>query len=168
MTKGDLFNAIRSGTTAGLELLPSTLLCDSIGSIGLKDPHTVQEDTSLHDCIALMKRCHVGSVLIVNKAGSLIGIFTERDCLMKVIGEVSDLRAAKVKDFMTPDPVCERPDASLAFALNLMSNGGFRHVPIVDSDAMPIGVVSIKDVVEYIVSKLLKAIRSVVDESEKV
>jgi CBS domain-containing protein len=165
MTKGDLFNSIQSVCTSGLQLIPPTLLCESIGSIGLKDPRTVSEETTLAECVALMKAHHVGSVLVVNKAGLLVGIFTERDCLMKVLGTVPDLGAALVKDFMTPDPVCERPDASLAFALNLMSNGGFRHVPIVDSDRMPIGVVSIKDVVEHIVSKLIKAIHDAVDPS---
>ena len=69
-----------------------------------------------------------------------------------------------VSDYMTPHPVCERPDASLAFALNLMSNGGFRHIPIVDQDNMPIGIVSIKDMVDHIVKKMLKAINEAVDE----
>ena len=163
MTKGDLFNTIQSACTSGMQLLSPTLLCESIGSIGLKDPHLVKEDDTLEACISRMRAHHVGSVLVVNKAGILVGIFTERDCLMKVLGIVPDLRTALVKDFMTPDPVCERPDVSLAFALNLMSNGGFRHVPIVDSDRMPIGVVSIKDVVEHIVSKLIKAIHEAVD-----
>jgi CBS domain-containing protein len=110
-----------------------------------------------------MQTHHVGSLLVTNPSGVLVGIFTERDCLMKVIGKVHDLSTVTVKDFMTPDPVSERPDASLAFALNLMSNGGFRHIPIVDSERVPLGVISIKDVVNYIVSKMLKAINDAVE-----
>lgn len=163
MTKGDLFDRIQNACTVGVDLLPPTLLCDSIGSVGLKPPRTVTEEATLEDCVNLMRDLHVGSVLVVDKAGLLVGIFTERDCLMKVLGKIADLRSARVGDFMTRDPIAERPDASLAFALNLMSNGGFRHIPIVDSDRMPIGVISVKDVVEYIVSKLLHAINEAVD-----
>jgi CBS domain-containing protein len=100
--------------------------------------------------------------VIVGSDGRVQGIFTERDCLMKVLGKVSDL-SLPISDFMTRHPICERPDASLAFALNLMSNGGFRHIPIVDQDNIPIGIVSIKDVVDHIVKKMLKAIRDAVE-----
>jgi CBS domain-containing protein len=68
-----------------------------------------------------------------------------------------------VKDFMTASPITERPDASLAFALNLMSNGGFRHIPIVDQDKMPIGVLSVKDVIDHIVAKMVQAINEAVE-----
>jgi CBS domain-containing protein len=64
---------------------------------------------------------------------------------------------------MTAKPVTERPDVSLAFALNLMSNGGFRHVPIVDQDNMPIGILSVKDVIDHIVQKMVQAINEAVE-----
>jgi CBS domain-containing protein len=64
---------------------------------------------------------------------------------------------------MTKDPVREHPDASLAFALSVMSHGGFRHVPIVDQDDMPIGIVSVKDVVDYFVQRMLDGIFQSVD-----
>jgi predicted transcriptional regulator len=82
---------------------------------------------------------------------------------MKVLGKVHDTARVTVKEFMTPDPISERADVSLAFALNLMSNGGFRHIPIVDQDKMPIGVVSVKDVVDHIVRTMVKAISDAVD-----
>jgi CBS domain-containing protein len=100
--------------------------------------------------------------LIVDGGGRLEGIFTERDCLIKVIGLEGDL-SSPVSKYMTKHPISERPEASLAFVLNLMSNGGFRHVPIVDQDNMPIGIVSIKDVVDYIVKKMLRAVNEAVD-----
>lgn len=163
MTKSDLMHNIQNACAIGLELIPPTILCDSIGLIGLKQPVTVHEDAPLDQCVAMMQEKHIGSILIVDRAGVLKGIFTERDCLMKVLGKQPELKGLKVRDFMTPDPITERPDASLAFALNLMSNGGFRHIPIVDQDAMPIGVVSVKDVVDHIVHKMLKAISDAVD-----
>jgi CBS domain-containing protein len=82
---------------------------------------------------------------------------------MKVVGKVADLEGVSVDQFMTRNPIRERPEASLAFALNLMSNGGFRHVPIVDQDDMPIGIISVKDVVEHIVRTMLAAIDAAVE-----
>jgi len=110
-----------------------------------------------------MQQRRVGSILITGPNGKVQGIFTERDCLMKVVGAVPSLEAVTVADFMTKNPFRERPEASLAFALNLMSNGGFRHVPIVDQDDIPIGIISVKDVVEHIVNRMLSAIYEAVD-----
>jgi CBS domain-containing protein len=163
MEKRDLMHTIQTACIVGVELISPKLLCDSIGSIGLKEPYTVAPSTSLLECIETMRSRRIGSILIIDPVGKVLGIFTERDCLMKVTGKVSDL-SVPVSDYMTPHPVCERPDASLAFALNLMSNGGFRHIPIVDQDNMPIGIVSIKDMVDHIVKKMLKAINEAVDE----
>jgi CBS domain-containing protein len=64
---------------------------------------------------------------------------------------------------MTKDPVREQPEASLAFALSVMSHGGFRHVPIVDHEDIPIGIVSVKDVVDYFVQKMLDGIFDSID-----
>jgi CBS domain-containing protein len=163
MVKSDLMSTIQSACTLGVNLIPPTLLCDSIGLIGLKQPTTVTESATLGHCISLMQSHRIGSLLIVDSKGVLKGIFTERDCLMKVLGKVGDVDVVTVKDFMTPNPICERPDVSLAFALNLMSNGGFRHIPIVDQDKMPIGVVSVKDVVDHIVRTMVKAISDAVE-----
>jgi CBS domain-containing protein len=162
MEKKDLMHSIQTACIVGVELIPPTLLCDSIGSISLKEPYTVPGSVPLQFCIDKMRSHSIGSLVIVGADGTVQGIFTERDCLMKIIGQVDDL-SLPVSDFMTRHPICERPDASLAFALNLMSNGGFRHIPIVDQDNIPIGIVSIKDVVDHIVKKMLKAIRDAVE-----
>jgi len=114
-------------------------------------------------CLEQMRKFRVGSVLITDSNGRLIGIVTERDFLMKMAGTVTDLSTCAVKDFMTKDPACERADASMAFALSLMSYGGFRHVPIVDQDHVPIGMVSAKDVVDFFVQKILDGIFEAVD-----
>ena len=167
MEKKDLLHNIQSACALGLQLIPPTILCDSIGSIGLKEPLTVASSATLGECVRLMQKHHVGSILITAPNGKVQGIFTERDCLMKVVGSVPSLDAVTVADFMTKNPYRERPEASLAFALNLMSNGGFRHVPIVDQDDIPIGIISVKDVVEHIVTKMLSAIYDAVDKVDE-
>lgn len=163
MERKDLLHNIQSLSAMGAELIPPTFLCDSIGMIGLKEPLTVRAETPLSECVRMMQSHRVGSLLITTADGRLEGIFTERDCLMKVIGKVSSLETVHVGNFMTKNPHRERPEASIAFALNLMSNGGFRHVPIVDQDDIPIGIISVKDVVEHIVRKMIAAIDQVVD-----
>lgn len=164
MEKKDLLSNIHSACAVGVQLIPPTLLCDSIGSIGLKDPLVVRPETTLAECVEILQRHRVGSLLVVNEKGKLVGIFTERDCILKVMGKVESLKAALVQDFMTANPVRERPEASIAFALNLMSHGGFRHVPIVDQDDVPIGIVSVKDVVDHIVTRMLEAIYAACEE----
>jgi CBS domain-containing protein len=90
--------------------------------------------------------------LLVCDDGRLIGIFTDRDAVVKVAGK--RLAAFDVRDFMTPDPVVLRPGDTLAVAIHKMAVGEFRHVPIVDADSRPIGVVSAADVFRHIVASL--------------
>jgi CBS domain-containing protein len=153
-----LLTHIHQACAAGVELIPPAILCESIGSIGLKKPLCVSMNTSLAECIALLQRHRIGSLIVTKDDGRIAGIFTERDCVLKVVAKVASFDTAVVADFMTPDPMRELPDATLAYALNLMSNGGFRHVPIVDQDDVPIGMISVKDVVDYLVERMLSGI----------
>ena len=152
MDQKTLLSTIHSACAQGVQLIPSDILCASIGSIGLKDPLTVTLEATLRECLDILQKRKVGSLLIVDSDGKLSGM-----------GKVNDLDAAFVRDFMTKDPVRELPDASLAFALSVMSHGGFRHVPIVDQDDIPIGIVSVKDVIDYFVQRMLDGIFESVD-----
>ena len=87
---------------------------------------------------------------MTDEADKLVGIFTERDVLMRVAGIVDDLSAATVWGYMTPDPVAVHADLPIAHALHLMAVHGFRHLPLVDADSRPIGVISFRDVVHFL------------------
>src|SRR2546430_16487635 len=89
--------------------------------------------------------------LLVTDSDRLVGIFTERDAVLKVAGVKLD--AFDVRDFMTRDPVVLRHDDTIAVAINKMAVGGFRHIPIVE-DGRPIGVVAARDVFRHILSVL--------------
>jgi CBS domain-containing protein len=93
----------------------------------------------------------VGIILIVDD-GVLVGVFSERDVLLKVAASGINISETVVADLMTANPQTLRPDDELVYALNLMSVGGFRHVPIVNDNRQPVAVVSMRDIVEYIVS----------------
>jgi CBS domain-containing protein len=112
-------------------------------------PIVVERGTSVLNAAKLMQKEHVGCVLVVEK-GKLDGIFTERDILMKVVGSKSDLTKTKVEEVMTSSPEALQPDDVLAYALNYMRVGGYRHVPVVDEQERPVGVVSVKNVVDYL------------------
>src|SRR5205814_1124531 len=86
-------------------------------------------------------RVVVVCVLVVDAAGVLKGIFTERDLLNRVAGRGLDWAACKVADYMTAEPESLRADDRIVWALNLMAVGGYRHVPLTDAQGRATGVV---------------------------
>ena len=112
-----------------------------------RPPLGLHPDDSVEAAWRLMREHRVGCVLVVDD-GALVGILTERDLLLRVDTPGS---ARPIREVMTPDPETLSPDDPIVYALNKMSVGGFRHVPLVDADGHPVGVVSVKDVVDYIV-----------------
>jgi CBS domain-containing protein len=129
--------------------LNSDTLKIPIKMVPVVPPIVVERGTSVLNAARLMQKEHVGCVLVVEK-GKLDGIFTERDILMKVVGSRSDLTKTKVEDVMTTNPETLQPDDVLAYALNYMRVGGYRHVPVVDQQERPVGVVSVKNIVDYL------------------
>jgi CBS domain-containing protein len=92
----------------------------------------------------------LGCVLVFD-GGRLLGVFTERDVLGRVVADGRDGARTRIADVMTPDPDCLTPDDGIAWALNRMVVGGFRHVPLLDPSGRPAGVVSMRHIVEYLV-----------------
>src|SRR5262245_23176716 len=113
---------------------------------------TVPASAPVRDAIRAMLDREVGAVL-VERAGRVVGIFTERDVLRRVVEPQLD-QGRPVADVMTPDPETLQLDDGIAFALNRMILRGFRHVPVLDPDGSPAAVVSQREVVAYIVSLL--------------
>ncbi|MCK6557005.1 CBS domain-containing protein [Candidatus Binatia bacterium] len=131
--------------------LGTALLREPIRALAtLKPAIAVPPTVSVRDAITHMKKAGVGCVLI-EEGDRLIGIFTERDVLTKVAGTTVDVDRTEVRELMTPDPECLRQDDRAAYALNRMTVGGFRHIPLVDKSGRPVGVVSMRNVVEYFV-----------------
>jgi CBS domain-containing protein len=121
--------------------------------IGKSEPRRaicVNPHTSVTDAIALMKQHGMGCVL-VEAERRLVGIFTERDVLFRVVGSGLDPARTPVSQVMTPDPETLTMQDELAWVLNLMAVGGFRHVPIVDDNGRPLAVFSVKHIVERLV-----------------
>jgi signal-transduction protein with cAMP-binding, CBS, and nucleotidyltransferase domain len=114
------------------------------------------ETATIREAIGLMLERGIGAVLAVRE-GRVVGIFTERDVLRRVA--VSGIDPARpLKDVMTPDPEALSLDDGIAFALNRMTVGGFRNVPILDESGAAIAILSQREVVAYIVSLLPRRI----------
>jgi CBS domain-containing protein len=106
-------------------------------SVGLQDPVGL--------AVRLMQTRSIGCILV--KDGSKVaGIITGWDLLQKVAGATEDLNARTCRQIMTPDPICLHDDDTVATALNVMSSGGFRHLPILGPDNQPAGVIDVGDI----------------------
>jgi len=116
----------------------------------LKPPVWVGPQAPVEEAIELMNRHRVGCVLVV-EAERLIGIFTERDVLRKVVAAGRALLAQPVSELMTRDPECLTLDDGIGYALNIMHDGGFRRIPLVDDAHRPTGVVTMRAIVDDIV-----------------
>lgn len=122
---------------------------DPISTLNLVAIESVKSGTSLADVIKLLNDKHMGCVTVVNKAGDTVGIFTERDILRKIIANNVDLKLDKVDNYMTKKPEILSEEDPIAFALNRMSDGGFRHIPITRNGEVRF-MLSIKDIVDQI------------------
>jgi CBS domain-containing protein len=89
--------------------------------------------------------------VLVTEANRLVGIFTDRDAVLKVAGGAAGSRP--IGELMTQDPVVLRHDETIAVAINKMAVGGFRHIPIVE-DGRPTGVITARDVVRHLVETI--------------
>jgi len=111
-------------------------------------PVSLGPTQTVGEAIDLMKKHRFGCVVITEKE-KLTGILTERDVLTKVAG-VKGAEAKKLQDVMTRNPEVFQPDDSIAYVLNAMHVGGYRHVPVVDEQQRPLAVVSVKDIIGFI------------------
>ena len=131
--------------------IEQAILHDTIDSLQLGPAICVPQDATLQQAIETLQGEHIGCVLVLAADGRLDGIFTERDLLTRVAGRRLDWARERVGDYMTREPETLRPEDRIAWALNLMSMGGYRHVPLTDDAGRPVGVVSIKDIIALIV-----------------
>jgi signal-transduction protein with cAMP-binding, CBS, and nucleotidyltransferase domain len=101
-------------------------------------------EASVHEAACVMTRANCGSVLIVDAAGTMLGILTERDLMTRVLAKTLDPAATPVSKVMTRQPRCIAPEAKVADAVVIMMERGFRHLPIV-AEGRILGVFSIRD-----------------------
>jgi CBS domain-containing protein len=115
---------------------------------------TLSREDSVTDAVRAMQKEHRGVVVITedgSDATAVVGIFTERDVLFRIIDGGRNPATLPLEQVMTSEPDCLGEGDTVADVLRMMSVGGFRHVPIVDEKKRPIAVVSVRDVVDLLV-----------------
>lgn len=148
-------------------VLDNRFLSRSVGLLNPPPPATLEPTASLREAVELLQEHRIGSIVITDPSGKLLGIFTERDVVLKLCLSNYDLDRTPISELMTPNPHAEQMTTTIAYALNMMSVGGYRHIPIVDDENVPVGIVSVKDIVDYIAGQLTKDLTSFSSGSKK-
>jgi CBS domain-containing protein len=104
-------------------------------------PLTFSPRTSVKHACQGMRQRRVGAVLVIDPEHRLLGIFTGRDAVARVLAEGKDPSKTLLREVMTPNPEIMGPTGGAIDALRLMQDGGFRHVPVV-ADGKIVGIVS--------------------------
>jgi CBS domain-containing protein len=105
---------------------------------------TATREMTVRAACRLMAEKRIGAMLIVEN-NKIVGIFTERDALNKVLATSVDPDTTTLAQVMVSNPMTIGSDKPLGFALAMMADGGFRHVPVVDGNGAPLGMVSARD-----------------------
>ena len=123
--------------------------------------HSVGPDTPVTECVRTMTAEKIGA-LIVMDGERLIGIFTERDALNKVLAAGRDPVSTKVSEVMTKDPCCIPPTTTVGEAMALVTERRFRHLPIVENGRV-LAVVSSGDLTHWLVQDQMREVQELVD-----
>lgn len=105
-------------------------------------------DTSVAEAVRKMARHNIGSILVLSSARELVGIFTERDLLQRVVAPGLDLSSTLLGDVMTKDVIVVNANTSRDAVLELMDTKHIRHVPVSDGVQL-LGVISLRDVLRF-------------------
>ena len=128
---------------------PIEKICDL-----LKSPITCKRDSSVRDVLDLFQKHKIGSVIISDEK-KVLGIFTERDYVLKIAGNTDiNIDDRKIEEFMTSNPKTIRKDNDLLMGLKYMRIGRFRHLIVVNKDDDLEKVLSIKDFLDFIVDEV--------------
>lgn len=128
------------------------LLRDRIESLSPKKPLTVSPDATVSEVLGIMLKRGIGCMMVV-EGDRLLGIFSERDALMRVNVDAAKFASRPVSEVMTVNPATLRTRDKIAFALHRMNVGGFRHVPILDEIDRLVGIISVRDILRYLTER---------------
>ena len=119
---------------------------------------TLNPADSVMDAVNMMTERRIGAVIIADDDASLAGIFTERDLVSRVVAMGLNARGTSVKQVMTSNPDTLGPNDTAMYALELMSERRYRHLPVVDGDKV-VGMVSIRDLFNVVKAQLEEDLR---------
>jgi CBS domain-containing protein len=128
------------------------LVRDKVYMLQPSKPVTVSAQTPVASVLRTLADRRLGCVVVV-EGEELVGIFSERDALLRLNTDYAKLSDRPIGDFMTPSPETVEADASIVFALHKMDVGGYRHLPVT-AEGRLVGLISIRDIFRYITERL--------------
>ena len=138
--------------------LEDALRSDQVRLLAPSEPLRLPADATVAEAVSRMVEHRRAAVVVVDDAGRLVGIVTERDLLSRVVSVSRDPARTLLGDVMTPDPEALAPDDRICYAINRMHAAGYRIVPLVDDKHRPIGIVTVNDVVGWLAELFPEAI----------
>jgi CBS domain-containing protein len=138
--------------------IKGALLGDTVRVLAPDEPLCVRETVSVEKAVGDMMAMRRAAVLVVDGSGRLVGIFTERDVLTRVVGRGLNPGATQVRQVMTRDPDALAVTDRVAYAVNRMSVAGYRTIPLVDDDRRPVGVVTATHVIKWMADLFPEAV----------
>lgn len=129
--------------------LSRNLRVDSVSRLNPTAALTVEDRAPVSAAVEMMRQKGTGC-LLVTRAGRLVGIFTERDLLARVLAPGLPL-SIPMAECLTAGPVTVQPKDSVQTAIKRMEKGGYRHLPVVDELGRPVGILSARRVVHFLV-----------------
>jgi len=128
----------------GLTIVPDVIREQRLVTLSPRD--------TARTAVELMAKRRIGAVPVVDK-GKLVGIFTERDVVLRIVAAGRNPDKTTLAKVMTPNPSTLAPDDTVRDALDLMQQGHFRHLPVVERGRL-IGIVSIRDLYQSVVDQM--------------
>ena len=113
---------------------------------------TIGPDNTVFEALCVLKLKRIGS-LVVMDGSKVVGIVTERDILNECFERSESLRQTKIKDIMTKNIIIGIPDDTLNYVMGVMTQNRIRHLPIIEDERL-VGIVSIGDVVKYLLEEM--------------
>ncbi len=132
----------------GSSPIERSLTESTLESLHPNPPILVAPDTTVAEAVETMASRNIGCV-IVGSLEDVVGILTERDLLMRLADRYADVSGEPVTEFMTPNPETLDVASPIAYALNRMSTGDFRHLPVTNAGQL-VGIISLRDVLGFL------------------
>ena len=148
----DLDDDYRVDDESPEQAVSAAVLNEMVEALGPAPPILLGESATVFDAVQRMLQARQAGVLIVDAAGRLSGIFTERDVLTRVVGRELEPKRTRLGEVMTRDPEALSSRDTVAYAVHCMSVAGYRTVPLVDAARRPIGIVTVSDVIRWLAS----------------
>ena len=128
------------------------LLQDRIDLLQPRQPVTVAATATVGSVLNTLVENSIGCVIVTNEDQEMLGVFSERDALNRLADKSAEYWDKPISEFMTPSPHDLKSDAKIAFAVHEMDLGHYRHIPITDEGGRPVGVISVRDILQYLTS----------------